>query len=88
MIEINLDKDRPASFRSRDAEIQWDRATAKNALKFKEKVESGEFIPEEVRRKLEQKVERTKEENEILKKGKQIANKQEKVRMGWIIFRQ
>jgi len=80
VIEINLDKDRPASFHSRDAEVQWERATARNALKFKEKVESGEFIPEEVRKKLEQKTERTKEEEDIIKRGKQIANRQEKVR--------
>jgi len=80
VIEINLDKDRPASFHSRDAEVQWERATARNALKFKEKVESGEFIPEEVRKKLEQKTERTKEEEDIIKKGRQIANRQEKVR--------
>ena len=59
--------------------MQWERATARNALKFKEKVESGEFIPEEVRKKLEQKTERTKEEEDIIKRGKQIANRQEKV---------
>ena len=38
VVEINLDKDRPISFESKDAELQWDRATAKNALKLKEKV--------------------------------------------------
>ena len=80
MLEINLDKDRPVKFDSKDAEIQWEKATAKNALKFKEKVESGEFIPEEIRKKIEQKAVRTPKEEEILKKEKVLACRKEKVR--------
>ena len=38
VIEINMDKDRPTVFTSRESEIQWEKQTAKNALKFKEKV--------------------------------------------------
>ena len=79
MIEINLDKDRPATFDSKESEIQWEKATAKNALKFKNKVESGEFIPAEIIKKIEQKVNRTPEEEEILIKQKQMATKMEKV---------
>ena len=41
-------------------QVQWERATANNALKFKESVESGQFIPEEIRKKLEQKVNRNR----------------------------
>lgn len=59
--------------------MQWERATAKNALLFKEKVESGEFIPEEIRRKIEMKVNRTPEEEEILKRAKQLDKRREKV---------
>merc|ERR1711997_1372855 len=55
MLEINMDKDRPVKFDSKDAEIQWEKATAKNALKFKQSVESGEFIPEEIKKKIEAK---------------------------------
>ncbi len=66
-------------FDSKDSEIQWERATAKNALKFKEKVESGEFIPDEVRRKIEEKTQRTPEEEEILRKEKESAARKEKV---------
>ena len=44
VVEINLDKDRPISFESKDAELQWDRATAKNALKLKEKVRYLELL--------------------------------------------
>jgi hypothetical protein len=41
LIEINLNKNRPISFDSKDAEIQWDRASAVNALLFRDRVESG-----------------------------------------------
>lgn len=80
MLEINLDKDRPVKFDSKDAEVQWERATANNALKFKESVESGQFIPEEIRKKLEQKSNRTPQEEEILQKEKQMQSRKEKVR--------
>jgi len=42
LIEINLDRDRPYSFDSKDAEIQWDRASAINAITFCKAVESGQ----------------------------------------------
>lgn len=80
MLEINLDKDRPVKFDSKDAEIQWDKATAKNAIKFKQSVESGEFIPEEIKRKIEAKTVRTEKEEELLKKEKVLAGRKEKVR--------
>jgi len=80
MLEINLDKDRPVKFDSKDAEVQWERATANNALKFKESVESGHFIPEEIRKKLEEKIDRTPQEEEILQKEKQLQSRKEKVR--------
>ena len=50
LIEINLDKDKPPSFESQEQKIQWEMATARNAIKFKKQVESGEFIPPEIRR--------------------------------------
>ena len=37
---------RPVKFDSKEAEIQWEKATATNALKFKTSVESGEYIPD------------------------------------------
>ena len=60
-------------------QVQWERATANNALKFKESVESGQFIPEEIRKKLEQKINRTPQEEEILQKEKQMQSRKEKV---------
>ena len=79
MIAINLDKDRPASFESKKAEVEWERATAKNALLLKAKIEANEYIPEEVRRKIEAKAVRSKEEEELLKKSRQINNRSDKV---------
>jgi len=66
-------------FDSRQEEIQWERLSAKNALKFKEMVESGLFIPDELRRKIEEKVDRSPAEEELLKKAKKAAVKREKV---------
>ena len=80
MLEINLDKDRPVKFDSKEAEIQWEKATARNALQFKQKVENGDYIPEEIRKKIEQKTERTPKEEEILRKEKVLACRKEKVR--------
>ena len=78
-VEINLDKDRPFKFDSQEAELQWERATAKNALKFKELVESGDFIPEIVVRKLEEKLHRSAEEEEILKNERRNSKRKEKI---------
>ena len=79
-IEINVDKYRPAVFESKEAEVEWDRETAKNALKFKQQVESGQYIPDEIRIKLENKTNRSPEEEEILRQGLAIANRKERVR--------
>ena len=48
-------------------------------MKFKESVESGHFIPEEIRKKLEEKIDRTPQEEEILQKEKQLQSRKEKV---------
>jgi len=79
-IEINMDKDRPAFFESRDLEVEWDRQTAKNALRFKHLVETGQFIPNEILQKLEAKANRTPEEEDILKHNIEISNIKEKMR--------
>ena len=44
LIEINLDRDRPISFDCKESEIQWDRASALNALKFNAAVKSGRVL--------------------------------------------
>ena len=65
LIEINLDKDRPESFESNEAKLEWEMASARKALKFKKRVESGEFIPPEIKKKLEEK-ERMSEEDKVI----------------------
>eukprot|EP00096_Caligus_rogercresseyi_P006548 TRINITY_DN2306_c0_g1_i1.p1 TRINITY_DN2306_c0_g1~~TRINITY_DN2306_c0_g1_i1.p1 ORF type:complete len:729 (+),score=300.56 TRINITY_DN2306_c0_g1_i1:291-2477(+) len=86
MIEINLDQDKPSAFESKEAELQWEKTTARNALKFKERVESGDFIPDEVRIKLQEKLNRTEEEERILKKAKLNSLKMERIR--WLKIEQ
>ncbi len=81
VVEVNIDADRPEKFDTKEQEVQWERATAKNALKFKEKVEGGEFIPDAVRRKIEEKLHRTPEEEAILRKEKETSIRKEKVRV-------
>ena len=74
---------RPVKFDSKEAEIQWEKATATNALKFKTSVESGEFIPEEIAKKIAEKAQRTPKEEEILKKEKVLSVRKEKVRQAF-----
>jgi len=79
-IEINMDKDRPVSFESKAHEVEWDRISAKNALRLKLLVETGQYIPPEILQKLEAKVNRTPEEEAILKHNIEISNIKEKMR--------
>merc|ERR1712141_311466 len=67
-IEINLDKDRPKSFASNEDAMKWDSDRAKEALKFKSLVESGKYVPEEVLKNLEEKDDRSEEEQSLLEK--------------------
>lgn len=68
IIEIDLDKNRPANFASKEDAFQWEEKTARDALKFKQLVEAGKFVPEEVVQRLEQKEHKTKAEQDILLK--------------------
>jgi len=78
-IEINMDKDKP-NFESQVEEVEWDRETAKNALRFKKLVETGQYIPNEILKKLESKINRTPEEEDILKHNIELSNIKEKMR--------
>ena len=44
LIEINLDRDRPYSFDSKDAELQWERSSAINAIMFCRRVGAGQRL--------------------------------------------
>ncbi len=66
-------------FSSGEEESKWESSTARNAASFKEKVESGKIVPTEIRKKLEQKENRTVVEQSMLEKEKFVANRLEKV---------
>merc|ERR1719323_1487727 len=86
LIEINLDKDRPESFESEEARLEWEMASARKALKFKKRVESGEFIPPEIKKKLEEKGKLTPEDQEKMMKEKSLEKKKKKLR--WLKIEQ
>ena len=76
MIELNLDQDRPDSFPSNESKIRWEMASARQALIFKKKVESGEFIPPEVKKSLLDKKENLSwEERAVLDREKVLEKK-------------
>merc|ERR1712029_1085236 len=79
LVEINLDRDKPARWESNTQKIQWELATARNALKFKEQVETGKYIPEEVRKKLEGQTDLTEEEKEICKRAAILTKRRKKL---------
>lgn len=64
---------------SNTQKIQWELATARNALKFKEQVEGGKYIPEEVRKKLEGQTELSEEEKEICKRAAILMKRRKKL---------
>ena len=74
LIEINLDKDRPESFASNEAKLEWEMASARKALKFKRRVESGEFVPPEIKKKMEEK-EAMSEEDKAIQDGEKLLEK-------------
>jgi len=86
LIEINLDKDRPESFESNEAKIEWEMASARKALKFKKRVESGEFIPPEIKKKLEEKEKLSVEDRAVLDREKQLEKRKNKLR--WLKIEQ
>jgi len=79
LVEINLDRDKPERWESNTQKIQWELATARNALKFKEQVETGKYIPEEVRKKLEGQTDLTEEEKEICRRAAILTKRRKKL---------
>ena len=86
LIEINLDKDRPESFESNEAKLEWEMASARKALKFKKRVESGEFIPPEIKKKLEEKERMSEEDKAVLARERQLERRKQKLR--WLKIEQ
>merc|ERR1712130_987487 len=78
-VEINLDRDKPERWESTAQKAQWELATARNAIKFKEQVESGKYIPEEVIRKLEGQIDLSPEEKEVCKRAAVLVKRRKKI---------
>jgi len=86
IIEINLDKDRPESFESDEARIEWENASARKALKFKKRIESGEVVPPEIQNKLQERAKLTQEERDIIDNERKLRRSKEKLR--WLKIEQ
>jgi len=68
MIEIQLDKEKPDRWESHHQKLTWCLSTARNAVKLKQFVELGEFVPDEIVQNLKEKTILSKEDKEQLKK--------------------
>jgi len=79
LVEINLDRDKPARWENGQQKLQWELATARNALKFKKQVENGLCVPEEVRKKLEEKTHLSKEEEAVLRQAAELSKRRKKL---------
>ncbi|XP_023344650.1 hepatoma-derived growth factor-related protein 2 [Eurytemora carolleeae] len=86
IIEINLDKDRPETFSSEEARQEWETASARKALKFKKKVESGEFVPPEILKRLEERASKSPAEREAWDQDKKLERSKDKLR--WLKIEQ
>jgi len=79
LVEINLDRDKPERWESSAQKVQWELATARNAIKFKEQVESGKYIPEEVMKKLDGQTDLSPEEKEVCKRAAVLVKRRKKI---------
>lgn len=86
LIEINLDKDKPERWESHEQKLQWELATARNAVKFKRGVECGRFLPSEVEAKIREKVELSPQDKEIIRQEALIAKRKKKI--AWLLIEQ
>lgn len=67
-VGIKLDADRPKSFDNEKARTQWDWTTARNAMKLKAQLESGEILPEQVKESLDFNIHLPEDEKRLLAK--------------------
>lgn len=80
-VGIKLDVDRPKSFDNEKARTQWDWTTARNAMKLKGQLESGEILPEQVKDSLDFDVYVPEDEKRLFEKdGAAVHRKSSKLR--------
>ncbi|XP_031846903.1 JIL-1 anchoring and stabilizing protein isoform X2 [Nomia melanderi] len=79
-VGIKLDMDKPKSFESEKARTQWEWSTARNAMKLKAQLESGEILPEQVKDCLDFNVHVPDEEKRLVAKDGALHRKTNKLR--------
>jgi len=72
MIEIDVDKNRPKNFASKEEANDWEEKTLRDILRFKKLVEDGKFVPEEVVQRLQAKENKTEQEVQIVESWKYV----------------
>ena len=72
MIEIDVDKNRPKNFASKEEANDWEEKTLRDILRFKKLVEDGKFVPEEVVQRLQAKENKTEQEVQIIESWKYV----------------
>ena len=72
MIEIDMDKDRPQNFASKEEANDWEEKTLRDILRFKKLVEDGKFVPEDVVQRLQAKENKTEQELQIIERWKYV----------------
>ncbi|XP_069687792.1 PC4 and SFRS1-interacting protein-like [Periplaneta americana] len=80
LVEIKVDQDRPTTFKDEKARKMWDEAVYRNALKLRAQIEKGEFVPEDIKKQIERKVQMKEEERSTLKKERMLDRKKNKLR--------
>ena len=76
---IFLDRERPERFNTKDDERLWERIMGMDAMDNEDKVERGAYLPPEICRKLQQKIELTPQEARVFKEARDIAREKETV---------
>ncbi|KAL2729884.1 PC4 and SFRS1-interacting protein isoform X3 [Vespula maculifrons] len=79
-VGIKLDVGRPKSFDNEKARTQWDWTTARNAMKLKAQLETGEILPEQVKESLDFNIHVPEDEKRLLAKDAAIYRKTCKIR--------
>ncbi|XP_012151668.1 JIL-1 anchoring and stabilizing protein isoform X3 [Megachile rotundata] len=79
-VGIKLDIDKPKSFESEKARAQWEWSTARNAMKLKGQLESGEILPEQVKDCLDFNIHVPDDEKRLLAKDGALHRKTNKLR--------
>jgi hypothetical protein len=60
--------------------MMWDEAVYRNALRLKSQIERGEFIPEDIKKQIEHKIQLKEEEKSLLRKDRIMDRKKNKLK--------